>query len=486
MFGNIANRVPRDQDYLDRTWRLDCLRRVLNGSLYELLPYQFHQERIGTGGDGEYIPISERQPSVRYGMCRMVVEDSVALLFGEGRFPTIDVDDPTARKILGDIVKETLLNRVMLEAALRGSIGSVVIVMRVLRGRLFFEVMDTLYLTPEWQDEAPDTLAKVVEQRKVKGSALIQQGYSIDDDDIQTDFWFVRSWDTDSETWYLPWAVGDTDNAMRKDRDRSVWHRLGFVPIVWIRNLPGGDAVDGACTFRAAIETNIEIDYQLSQAGRGLKYSSDPTLLLKEPATSDANLVRSSSSAIIVSADGDAKMLEISGTASSAVIEYVRTLREMALESIHGNRSNADRVSAAQSGRAMELLFAPLISLADNLRVSYGEDGLLRLMRMVIKASHRFELKVFGEAIAALPMNARLSLKWGPWFSLTLADKMQQAQAISAATAAGVMSRETAVKELAPTYDVEDVLGELHRIGADLAALNDLHREPRLDAHAGL
>jgi hypothetical protein len=65
---------------------------------------------------------------------------------------------------------------------------------------------------------------------------------------------------------------------MLRDDDRSMSHRLGFVPMVWIRNLPGGRGVDGACTFRAAIETGIEIDYQLSQAGRGLKYSSDPTL----------------------------------------------------------------------------------------------------------------------------------------------------------------------------------------------------------------
>ena len=66
------------------------------------------------------------------------------------------------------------------------------------------------------------------------------------------------------------------------DEARTVHHGLGFVPLVWVRNLPGpsatGDANDGACTFRAAIETQIEIDYQLSQAGRGLKYSSDPTL----------------------------------------------------------------------------------------------------------------------------------------------------------------------------------------------------------------
>jgi hypothetical protein len=242
--------------------------------------------------------------------------------------------------------------------------------------------------------------------------------------------------------------------------------------MVWVRNLPGGEAPDGACTFQAAIDTSVEIDYQLSQAGRGLKYSSDPTLLLKEPATSDANLVRSSSSAIIVSADGDAKMLEISGTASGAVIDYVRTLREMALESIHGNRSNADRVSAAQSGRAMELLFAPLISLADNLRVSYGEDALLKLLRMVIKASHCYTLKVFGKNIRPLSLDLRLSLKWGPWFSLTLADKMQQAQAVATAVAAGVMSRETAVKELASIYDVEDIAVEIRRIEQEQALLH--------------
>ena len=470
MYSSIADRVPRDRDYPDRVWYLDCLRHVLNGTLYDLLPYQFHQERKGINGDGDYIPIAERRPSVRYGLCRMVVEDSVALLFGEGRFPTIDGDDAETRKVLGSIVKETLLNRVMLEAALRGSIGSAAILLQVIRGRLFFEVMDTIYLTPEWQIEAPDTLSHVIERRKVRGAILREQGYPIEEDALTAEFWFVRCWDTEEETWFVPWQVGDHACAMRTDRERSVAHRLGFVPMVWIRNLPGGQTPDGACTFRAALETNVEIDYQLSQAGRGLKYSSDPTLLLKEPATSDGSLVRSASSAIIVSADGDAKMLEINGTASAAVIEYVRSLREMALESIHGNRSNADRVSAAQSGRAMELLFAPLISLADNLRVSYGEDALLRLMRMVIKASHRYSLKVFGKPIAPLPLDTQLSLKWGPWFSLTLADKMQQAQAVATATAAGVMSRETAVKELASIYDVEDVALELARIKADQAA----------------
>ena len=464
MYATIASRIPRDLDYPERTWRLECMRRVLNGSLYDALPYQFHQERKGFGNDGEYIPIADRQPSVRYGLCRMVVEDSSVLLFGEGRFPAIDCADDVVRATLGDIIKETLLNRIMLEASLRGSIGSVVVAMRVFHGRLFFEVMDTLYLTPEWQRDAPDTLEQVVELRKVRGAALREQGYLLADDALSADFWFMRRWDLQDETWFVPWKVGTSNPRPVRDAERSVAHRLGFVPMVWVRNLPGGEGIDGTCTFRPAVETSIEIDYQLSQAGRGLKYSSDPTLLLKEPATSDGTLVRSGSSAIVVSADGDAKLLEISGTASSAVIEYVRVLRELALETIHGNRNSADRVSAAQSGRAMELLYAPLISLADNLRVSYGEDALLRLLRMVMQASRVYQLKVFGRKVAAMPADARLSLRWGPWFSLTLADQAQQAQAVATARQAGVMSAETGVKALAATYDVADVRHELDLI----------------------
>ena len=74
------------------------------------------------------------------------------------------------------------------------------------------------------------------------------------------------------------------------------------------------------------MHTQVEIDYQLSQVGRGLKYSSDPTLILKDPALPDGELIKGAGNALIVSEKGDARLLEIGGTASAAVIEYVRTL----------------------------------------------------------------------------------------------------------------------------------------------------------------
>jgi hypothetical protein len=466
MFETICDLIPRDSDYAARTRMLNILKRVLEGRLYDVLPYQFHEER---GAGGEYIPLRNRRPSVRYALCRVVVEDSVSLLFSEGHFPTIDSADPAVRSALADIVKESRLNQIMTDAAIRGSVGSIALLLRVLRGRVFVSVLDTAYLTPTWAPDEPDTLASVTESYKVAGNVLVAAGYDdlVNPDD---DFWFTRSWDCESETWFVPSPVGHQAEPI-VDTVRSIQHKLGFVPVVWVRNLPGlsatGSPDDGACTFRAAIETQIEIDYQLSQAGRGLKYSSDPTLLIKEPASTDREIVKGAGNALVVSDKGDAKLLEIGGTASAAVIEYVRTLREFALESVHGNRANADRLSAAQSGRALELLNQGLIWLADNLRVSYGEGALLQLARMILRAARIYPLSIMGRPAPALDPSAKLSLKWPRWYAPTADDRQKDAQTLSTLAAAGQISRETAVKSIADTYDIADVGEELARIASD-------------------
>ena len=469
MFQTICDLIPTDPDMPLRARRLDILRRALDGTLYEVLPYDFHEERTSAG---DYIPLRLRRPSVRYALPRIVTEDSVALLFSEGHFPAIDSPDHLVRSALAAIVKSTRLNEVMTDAAIRGSIGSVAILMRILSGRPFFTTMDTVNLTPHWRPDAPDTLGSVTERYKLSGAALIAAGYNLDDlsGGSSGTYWFARCWDDQIELWYLPQPVTETDPPVI-DPERSVRHGLGFVPLVWIRNLPGrswtSDPADGASTFRAAIETSIEIDYQLSQAGRGLKYSSDPTLLIKEPAGIEGDVIRGGGNALIVSEHGDAKLLEIGGTAAAAVIEYVRTLREFALESVHGNRADASRLSAATSGRAMELMNQGLIWLADNLRISYGEGALLSLARMILRAGALYQLRLGDVELPGLDPAAPLSLIWPQWYPTTAEDRQYDARTLSILTAAGMLSTETALKSLADTYDIEDLPAELARIRAE-------------------
>jgi hypothetical protein len=474
MFDTICDRIRRDTDYPARTRTLDIRTRVLDGKLYDVLPHQFHEERNLAG---EYIPLKDRKPNTRYNMCRIVVDDSVSMLFGEGRFPLIHCADEDTRVAYANLVKETHLVETMCTAAIRGSVGSVAVLMRILKSRVFFDAMETKYLTPAWDPEEPDTLLNVTEKYKVNGAALRAIGYKIRDDDLGADFWFQRKWDATYETWYKPWLVngGKTTGRGRVteqvDTDKTVRHNLGFVPIAWIRNLPGGtDKVDGECTFHLAIDTQIELEYQLSQAGRGLKYSSDPLLMIREPAMGDEKqLVRSASSALVVSKDGDAKLLEIDGSAAAAVLEYCRGLREFALETMHGNRSNADKLSAAQSGRALELLHQSLVWLTDRLRTTYGENGLLSLIKMVTRASEKMDVKIDGEKVKLNPKGP-VSLKWGAWFPATENDRQQQAAALQMHRETGNLSRETAVHALAQNYEIEDVTAELTLIEADQQA----------------
>ena len=469
MLRRLAKKFPDDRDYPARVRALTILRAVLDGTVYDVLPYEFHEEYNDAG---EYVPLRDRAPSVRSNLCRIVVNDSVSLLFGEGHFPAVVCEDEATQEALEALITDARLNAVMMDGATRGSVGSVVFLLRILSGRVFVDVMDTLYLTPVWDPEEPDQLLRVIERYKVRGDALLAQGYDIPDADLTVDHWFQRVWDGQAETWFLPRRRGDAEadaRPMRLDTKRTVRHGLGFVPMVWVRNLPGGDEIDGAATFRHGIEGQIQIDYQMSQAGRGLSYSSDPTFVVKEPAGDDGQMVRSASNALIVSKDGDAKVLEISGTASGAVIDYCRAVREMALEAIRGNRADPQKFSGAQSGRAMELMNQGLIWLADNLRVSYGEGALLSLLKMAVRAAARYPIKAAGKSLE-FAQGADFSLRWASWYPPTWADKVSQASAMQTNINAGVLSMETATAIIADTYDLVDVQGERAKVQAELDA----------------
>jgi len=473
MYKTIQASWTKDQDLPERAFRLSMLNRVLDGTLYDCLKHPFHEEK---NASQEYIPLRQRRPSVRYRLCRLVVDDSVSLLFSEGHFPSFECENENAKEALQTLCKELSLNELLIDAATRGSVGSVAILLRVLDSRAFLSVHATTYLTPTWMKDAPDTLEKVTELYKVKGKQLKDAGYDVDSDEAM--FWFQRDWTSDQEVWYVPLKDSDRKDGKQPliDELRSVAHKLGFVPIVWIKNLPGGDDIDGACTFpNEAIDTAIEIDYQLSQAGRGLKYTSDPTLLIKEPAGGDAgSMVKGAGNAIVVSAEGDAKMLEINGTAVEAVIAYVRLLRELAVESMHGNRASADKMTAAQSGRALELMNQALIWLADKLRISYGEGALLNLLQMLMRAHAKVPLKLRdGTKLPEIVPTTKISLRWPDWYAPTRQDMLDRATTLRTLCDAGLLSRETAIKILSAEYDIKDPIAEKMLADVDMQERNE-------------
>ncbi len=475
-----------DKAYTKRQRDIMAWLSVLDGELYDHLQHPFHAERNGAG---EYVKLRDRRPSARSNIVRITVRDSVSLLFGDGHFPSVDVagdGDSEGRNALRDALAEVAragLQAAMGDAARIGSAGSAAVLMQIMQGRVFWSAMRTSYLTPVWRDDVPDELKLVHEAYKVLGSDLEAAGYSVSPADLGLQWWWRRDWTPAEEVRYQPRLVsGVAGSPLGKegwviDAERTKAHGLGFVPIAWIKNLPRPGAVDGEPTCPAeTVDLMIDADYLLSQGSRSLRYSCDPTLMIKEPAMSmDGTPRRGAGNTIEVSSEGDAKLLEISGAASAAVMEYVKGLREIALENSGGTRASADKLSAAQSGRAMELMNQALVWLVSELRKSYGDDGLLRLLSMLIRACRlhpvtlpsgvKLNAGLVGPVGAAEP---QLSLRWPPYFAPTHSDRAEEAQTMHTLTGGRqLLSRATATKVLAPSYDIADPADELAAVDDD-------------------
>jgi hypothetical protein len=83
---------------------------------------------------------------------------------------------------------------------------------------------------------------------------------------------------------------------------------------------------------------------------------------------------------------------------------------------------------------------------------------------MILRAMQLYPLNVMGAQASGLDPTARLSLNWPRWYAPTSDDRQKDAQTLSTLVAAGLISREAAVKSIADTYDIEDVPAELVRI----------------------
>jgi hypothetical protein len=78
-----------------------------------------------------------------------------------------------------------------------------------------------------------------------------------------------------------------------------------------------------------------------------------------------------------------------------------------------------------------------------------------------------------GMPLPKLSSTASLSLKWPRWYPLSADDRQKDAQTLATLATSGHISRETAVKAICGTYDIEDVPAELDRIITDRQEIND-------------
>lgn len=471
-----------DKDWSFREARLYILQKFLNGSIYDNLQ-PFHREYTTTSNSGSYVPLAHRRPCIIYKIYKIIVDASVSMLFGEGHFPIPRCEHEDTTKFLQYVTRVCDLRGAMIDVARKGSVGSAVLLIKILDGKFYFEALHSIHLIPIFKRTNPHELESLSEKKKIDGASLRTQGYDISDDEIKESFFICREWTEEKEIYYKPYKIEKNDDPDFKpieDKDRTTEHNLGFVPAVWIKNLPKTGGADGHCTFEDILDIGIEIDYQLSQHSRLLRYNSDPTLVVKNPGGLNGQEIIKGVGALELDEKGDAYLLEITTGATKSVMEFVKGLREIALEMVRGNRGNPDKIHSAQSGEALKMLNFELISLVEEMRLTYGEFGLLKaycmILRMAKHENYQFEFNDY----APQPLDdcaEHITLDWPPWHVPSNMDKLNEAKTLSSLLKDGVISKKTAIETIADEYNILDVEEELREVEENEQELYDKETE---------
>lgn len=503
-FQDIVNKFKDVPGVTPRYTKLWAFERMLNGTFYDDLPYSFSQEE----DNGNYIPLQNRRPSTPYNIPKIIVSQTSSLLFSEEQFPTVrcsfDTDEVNEserlkvfEKTVETIIRECNLETVMLDVYEGGSVGSCAVIVRTLDDNLpYFEVVPGKNAKPIFEKRNPRKLMAIAQVYPVDAQDLIDDGYDGIDPNVT---YFMRIVvDDEAEIRYRPLPAHEYENvgAKRNDGTTIQWveseryeHGFGVCPAVWVKNLSGGNGIDGPCTWGSIVDFIVEIDYLLSQLGRGLRYSQDPMLAIEqgelaavsgtfkplgdadEPngdgtnkRDSNGGLVKSPTNVLTV--DGKAKLLEISGGGFDATGKHVDRLREWALEVIGGMKSDAKNSGKHQSGRALEILHNDLLLLVKRQRVAYGTNCLIPLIRLILIGVANGEFNI--PSVTAIDVDVPLHLIWNDWQKPSGSDLMNEVQALSYVAGAS----QTAPKQLLP----DDVITEQ---AAKLYGLPDPNRVVR-------
>ncbi len=498
-FRDITSKIEYPAGTSARFRRLDAYDRLLDGTLYDHLKHPFSHEFDGQN----HVRLENRRPSVVYNLARMIADQTSALAFGDGHAPHVRCwdeagdENPFAKteEAIESLIDACDIFGTMTEAVFRGSVGSCAIKVRALPSGLpRVSVVRGKYARPVYDVADPTALLGLIQVYPTLGADLAQYGY--DNIDDEKTYWIRIELGKKEERWFLPLADDDYQKLGQKDaigktiewaidRDRTYTHGFSVVPAVWIRNI-SGEGIDGQATFGQIVDMCVEIDYTLSQIGRGIKYTMDPLLVVRKGElasslpvgggmTSEGNFVKDPSNVMVLPAGAMAELLEINGKGFETSREYVRLLREYALEIVGGMKSDAETTKAAQSGRALELLHQALVWLVGRLRGSYGDLGFVPLLKILLGGLRDGVIRLPGIVASTIDLDAPIRLVWPSWWQPRGADLLAEAQAFESLIGGGksgvpVLPRNTVTRAAAMSLNLTDpnrVVGEMDTQRAD-------------------
>ncbi|MGK3981325.1 hypothetical protein WMF38_57540 [Sorangium sp. So ce118] len=503
-------RIVETPRYRELT-RLDA---YLRGKQYDGRPDWFD----GTNSKGEVVPLHERAPCVVYPLPAAAVGQAVRFAVGEGRFPGITVDDVEDEEAvapgltISEDEAETLTNlvtQIVLNACLKS--GSRVLmrtgmsartapaIVSVRRGKFALEMPRPQDCVARFVDGDPSADVESMVWCYQFQKTLDENGAM-----VEKTHWFRQDITAEEFITYHDAPVGHSGSAKWVVKDRRK-HGLGFCPVVWIRNMPEAHCsdVDGSAFYGEMLDEFDALNFSLSQRHRGIRYFGTPQAYEtnvgedEQPAEVGRRAkgqrgnedpvqggpfgvtpkkARKAAPDQIWSYKGDARVdiLETTGVAFDVTSKHVLDIRARILEALNVVLLDPETAMKQDlAGVALERLFSPMLAMVDELREHWWEHGIAKIIGMMLriiavtggkgllipgvrKAAPMLKRFTVQTEAGPLWVPPRLTPSWGDYFSPGPDDVTKGVDAAEKASTAGLITKKTASKYVAPYFGVDD------------------------------
>jgi hypothetical protein len=486
----------------ERFRRLDKLESYYRCTQYDGLRYDWNGNLRGYGGEadirpGWYVPLARRRPSARFELARLIVQRFSAMVFGAERFPQLVIEgDEEAQDYLRELAREARLMPKLAEARNKGGAqGSACMSFGFVDGKPRLNVHNAKHVEVlRWADRYLHRPAEVLEAYSYPRTVYGQDGKP-----RVVQFYFARYW---SETEEILWDPIPEERArggawVDSVPSQRVAHEFGFCPFYWAQNRPESESVDGDSDFEGLSDKIDEMNILLSATSKGTVANVDPTLVVKDDPINNTGKLRKGSENAIYS-KGGAEYLELRGDSLKAALSLLQEHKDEALDTASVVLARPEMASKATSAAALRVVYMPMINAADVLREQYGQfaqqicTDMLRAARLIIgRAPGEIVTTADGQRLQRLPTvvlgpkygedgtvqervpgtSEAVTLNWPPYFPNTWSDTKSAVEAIVAAAGAGtsIISRRTAVENIAAIFGIADVDQEIEAMDGDAA-----------------
>jgi hypothetical protein len=454
----MVDAMSSDKTRKVRSDDLDLFDQYYENRQYDTLP----EWDKANATDGTYIPVRQRAPRIKYNLPMVLVDKVAGKITGKSVFPKFVVEEDAEDTDFFRVVQNACgFRRNLVDPMKKLMIsGSVFVRFQIKDGTPIMEGYNSKYCYPKFDATG--------ELEQIEIRYVYEDGEDKDAKGNPKKKWYRLVLTKTSDTLF--------DNPDYREGSvpqfkvvNTYAHNLGWVQGEWFRTSKEKFSPDGQSILAPILDFFDEFNYSLSQTSQAVGYNQDPQLVVNNIDEDELDkLIRSATKAWNMGREGKAEFIQSDLAGVTVARETRDDMRQRALEVVRVIMHDPEKiVGNASSGKALEILFAPLLELVDELRTVIEPS----LKNLIIKIGMTL-LALNAEGFETIlttpdgyePQSLDVTVKWPPIFPPTLEDLQKMATTANTLSMANLVSRETLTRWLAPHFDIEDVDEELKKI----------------------